>query len=146
MTVAIKRPAMTEVGPNGKARWSRNLSAAPISECFRPSSVYPHGVHDRGLLNAAIKLVPADPALTEVQLWHWKTAATSRIRTWSGCSTGVIARSKDARCLYVVMEYAEETLSQILHSCPRARRVRECWSPARPRSRSCTVRAGCRVS
>ena len=32
-----------------------------------------------GFLNAAIKLTPADPARTDIQLWQWKTAATSML-------------------------------------------------------------------
>ena len=64
--------------------------------------------------SAAIKIVPADPALTEAQLSHWRTAAT--------LSHPHLIRLLDAgRCqlgghqfLFVVMEYAEETLSQIL--------------------------------
>jgi len=66
------------------------------------------------LANAAIKLVPADPATAEAQLSHWRTAAA--------LSHPHLIRLLDAgRCqlgghqfLYVVMEYAEETLSQIL--------------------------------
>ena len=66
--------------------------------------------------NAAIKIVGADPALTEAQLSHWRTGAT--------LSHPHLIRLLDAgRCqlgghqfLFVVMEYAEETLSQILPS------------------------------
>jgi len=64
--------------------------------------------------NAAIKIVPAEPTLTKAQLSHWRTAAT--------LSHPHLIRLLDAgRCqlgghefLFVVMEYAEETLSQIL--------------------------------
>src|SRR6202521_1931354 len=64
--------------------------------------------------NAAIKIVGADPALTEAHLSHWRTAAT--------LSHPHLIRLLDAgRCqlgghqfLFVVMEYAEETLAQIL--------------------------------
>lgn len=64
--------------------------------------------------NAAIKIVPADPALTEAQLSLWRTAAAF--------SHPHLIRLLDAgRCrlgghpfLFVVMEYAEQTLSQIL--------------------------------
>ena len=67
-----------------------------------------------GFLNAAIKLVPADPALTAVQLWHWKTAATFShphlIRLLDSGQCDIDGRP----FLFVVMEYAEETLSQTL--------------------------------
>ena len=63
---------------------------------------------------AAIKIVPAERVLTEVQLSHWRTAA--------GLSHPHLIRLLDAgHCqlgghpfLFVVMEYAEQTLSQVL--------------------------------
>jgi TonB family protein len=64
--------------------------------------------------NAAIKIVPADPALTEAQLSHWRTAATLshphliRLLAAGSCRLG------GHPFLFVVMEYAEEALSQIL--------------------------------
>jgi TonB family protein len=64
--------------------------------------------------NAAIKLVPADPALAEAQLSHWRMAATLshphliRLFDAGHCQLG------GHPFLFVVMEYAEETLSQIL--------------------------------
>src|SRR5262249_20267254 len=64
--------------------------------------------------NAAIKLVPADQASADLQLWHWKTAATFshphliRLLEWGQCEI------EGQRLLFVVMEYAEENLSQIL--------------------------------
>ena len=68
----------------------------------------------QNLPNAAIKIVPAAPAPTEAQLSRWRMAAT--------LSHPHLIRLFDAgRCqragrqyLYVVMEYAEERLSQIL--------------------------------
>jgi TonB family protein len=68
----------------------------------------------RQLSNAAIKLVPADPDTAEAQLSHWRTAAALshphliRILDAGRCQLG------GHQFLYVVMEYAEETLSQIL--------------------------------
>lgn len=64
--------------------------------------------------NAAIKLVPADPALDEAQLSHW--------RFISGLSHPHLLRLFDAgRCqigghnfLFVVTEYAEQTLAEVL--------------------------------
>lgn len=64
--------------------------------------------------DAAIKIVPANPAFAEVQLSRWRTAAT--------LSHPHLIRLFDAgRCqlgghpfLFVVMEYAAESLSQVL--------------------------------
>jgi TonB family protein len=63
---------------------------------------------------AAIKIIPAERALTEAQLSHWMTAA--------GLSHPHLIRLLDAgQCqlggqqfLFVVMEYAEQNLSQVL--------------------------------
>jgi serine/threonine protein kinase len=63
---------------------------------------------------AAIKILPANPALTEAQLGHWKTVAT--------LSHPHLIRLLDAgRCqlgghnfLFVVMDHAEQNLAQIL--------------------------------
>lgn len=93
---------------NGIYPLRRFLNASEHSCVFLTDST------TEGFYNAAIKLVPADPELTAVQLWHWKTAATF--------SHPHLVRLLDAgQCeiegrpfLFVVMEYAEETLSQIL--------------------------------
>ena len=93
---------------NGIYPLRRFLGASAHSSVFLTEST------TEGFLNAAIKLVPADPELTAVQLWHWKTAATF--------SHPHLLRLLDAgQCeiegrplLFVVMEYAEESLSQIL--------------------------------
>jgi eukaryotic-like serine/threonine-protein kinase len=68
-----------------------------------------------GFLNAAIKLVPVvDPAQNQAQLWQWKTAATfshphlMRLLDCGQCDID------GEPLLFVVMEYAEESLSQIL--------------------------------
>ncbi|MBS0416862.1 MAG: TonB family protein [Proteobacteria bacterium] len=78
------------------------------------SSVFLTESSVEGFLNAAIKIVPADAAHSQLQLWQWKTAATF--------SHPNLMRLLDSgRCeidgeplLFVVMEYAEESLSQIL--------------------------------
>jgi TonB family protein len=68
----------------------------------------------RNLPNAALKLVPAIPTLTEAQLSHWTTAAALshphliRLFEAGRCQLGGL------QFLFVVMEYAEQTLSQIL--------------------------------
>jgi TonB family protein len=67
-----------------------------------------------GFLNAAIKLVPMDPERRQQQLWQWKTAATflhphlMRLLDSGQCELD------GQPFLFVVMEYAEESLSQIL--------------------------------
>jgi hypothetical protein len=68
--------------------------------------------------NAAIKLVPADPAQTETQLAYWRSAAALshphliRILDVGRCRLG------GHPFLFLVMEYAEETLAQILPQRP----------------------------
>src|SRR5882757_1323 len=112
---ATHRAAMTQVGTqwegqvvNGVYPLRRFLSASEHSPVFLTEST------TEGFLNAAIKLVPADPALTKLQLWHWKTAATFShphlIRLLDAGQCEIEGRP----LLFVVMEYAEESLSQIL--------------------------------
>ncbi len=68
----------------------------------------------QNVAQAAIKILPANPALTEAQLEHWRTVAT--------LSHPHLVRLLDAgRCqlgghhfLFVVMEHAEQNLAQIL--------------------------------
>jgi TonB family protein len=80
--------------------------------------------------NAAIKLVPADPVQTEAQLSHWRTAATLS-------HPHLIRLLEEGRCqlggyqfLFVVMEYAEETLAQILpHRALTSDEVRQMLLP-----------------
>ncbi len=75
-------------------------------------TVAPVGVGDPE--KAAIKLIPADPANAENQLLRWKATGELthpnliRIFATGRCELG------GAEFLYVVMEYAEENLSQIL--------------------------------
>lgn len=67
---------------------------------------------------AAIKLIPADPEKAELQLSRWGLAATLshphliRLFQMGRCQLA------NMRLLYVVMEYAEEDLSQILPHRP----------------------------
>ena len=93
---------------NGIYPLRRFLNASEHSSVFLTEST------TEGFLNAAIKLIPADPALTKLQLWHWKTAATFShphlIRLLDSGQCEIAGHP----LLFVVMEYAEETLSQIL--------------------------------
>lgn len=84
----------------------------------------------RNLPNAAIKIIPADPAFAEAQLSRWRSAAT--------LSHPHLLRLLDSgRCklgghpfLFVVTEYAEQNLAQILpHRALTADEVRELLSP-----------------
>jgi TonB family protein len=71
-----------------------------------------HTAHD--LPDAAIKLIPVDPAMEEAQLSRWRIAAALshphliRIFDSGRCRLG------GHPFLFVVMEYAEQTLAQIL--------------------------------
>jgi serine/threonine protein kinase len=68
----------------------------------------------KNLPDAALKLVRVTPTLAHVQLSHWTTAATLshphliRLLESGRCQLG------NLQFLFVVMEYAEQTLSQIL--------------------------------
>ena len=81
-------------------------------------------------VKAAIKLVPVDPALADLQLSNWKRIAA--------LSHPHLIRTLDSgRCklgghpfLFVVMEYAEQTLAQILpHRALTPDEVREMLNP-----------------
>jgi TonB family protein len=67
-----------------------------------------------GPSEVAIKLVPADRALAELQLPRWKRAGNLahprllRMLEWGGCQLDGLPY------LYVVMEYADQTLAQLL--------------------------------
>src|ERR1700684_333808 len=93
---------------NGAFPLRRLLSGSGESGVFLTESTAQNGAA------AAIKIVPADAVFAETQLAHWQAAAA--------LSHPHLIRPLDAgRCpledqpfLFVVMEYAEETLSQIL--------------------------------
>lgn len=79
----------------------------------------------------AIKLIPADPRKAELQLFRWRLAAKLshpnliRIFGMGRCSLD------GAEVLYVVMEYAEEDLSQVLPHRPLTpAEAREMLQPA----------------
>ncbi len=109
---------------NGVYPLRRCLSASGHSAVFLSE----HRALD--LPNAALKLVPAIPTLAEAQLSHWTTAATLshphliRLLDSGRCRVG------DLEFLFVVMEYAEQTLSQILpHRALTPEEVREMLPP-----------------
>jgi hypothetical protein len=84
----------------------------------------------QSLANAAIKIVAVDPARAEAQVARWKSAATLshphlvRLLKMGGCQLA------DQPFLFLVMEYAEQTLSGILpHRALTADEVREMLLP-----------------
>jgi serine/threonine protein kinase len=93
---------------NGVFPLRRLLSASDHSAVFLTE------YKAQNLLNAALKLVPAIPARAEAQLSQWTKAATLshphliRLLEAGRCQLGELP------FLFVVMEYAEQTLSQIL--------------------------------
>jgi TonB family protein len=97
---------------NGAFPLHRYLGGSDHSGVFLTEYAAPEPV------NAAIKLVPADPTLTEATLWRWRMAAT--------LSHPYLVRVLDSgRCrlggedfLFVVMEYADQNLSEILPRRP----------------------------
>ena len=68
----------------------------------------------QALPNAALKLVPLIPTLADTQLQHWRAAANlshpnlCRLLDSGRCQLG------DSQFLYVVMEFAEQRLDQLL--------------------------------
>jgi TonB family protein len=80
-----------------------NHSVAFLTECKA-----------RNIAQATIKILPANPALTEAQLEHWRTVAAlshphlSRLLDAGRCQLG------GHHFLFVVMEHAEQNLAQIL--------------------------------
>lgn len=63
---------------------------------------------------AAIKLVPADPAIADAQISRWEAAAQLSHPNLLKLLDGGRCRIDGNDLLYLVMEYAEEDLSQIL--------------------------------
>lgn len=109
---------------NGIYPLRRFLSASGHSAVFLSD----HRALD--LPNTALKLVPAVPTLAQAQLSHWTTAAALshphliRMLDSGRCRLGGL------EFLFVVMEYAEQTLSQILpHRALTPGEVREMLPP-----------------
>jgi TonB family protein len=93
---------------NGAFPLRRFLGSSNHSSVFLTESTV------EGFLNAAIKIVPADPAHSSVQLWQWKTAATFSHPHLIRLLDSGQCELDGGSFLFVVMEYAEESLSQIL--------------------------------
>ncbi len=95
------------------------------------SAVFATESEETASRTAAIKLVPEDPATAELQLTRWREAAhlshphLLRLFDSGRCQLG------DALLLYVVMERAEDDLSQVLPDRPlTAEEVRDLLRPA----------------
>jgi TonB family protein len=93
---------------NGTYPLRRFLNASDHSAVYLTESA------TDGFFNAAIKLVPADASTADLQLWHWKTAATFSHPHLIRLLESGQCEIEGQRLLFVVMEYAEENLSQIL--------------------------------
>src|SRR5271169_6307903 len=68
----------------------------------------------QNIANAAIKIIPTDPPHTLAQLSQWRTAAALSHPHLIRLLDAGRCQLEDRQFLYVVMEYAEETLAQIL--------------------------------
>jgi len=97
---------------NGKFRLRQYLGGSDHSAVFLTE------VDEPEPQRAAIKLIPAHPENAELQLSRWELAAKlSHPHLMRLFQTGSCQLAKTS-LLYVVMEYAEETLSQILRHRP----------------------------
>ncbi len=109
---------------NGVYPLRRFLNASDHSAVFLTETT------TAGCLNAAIKIVPADPASSELQLWHWKTAITFSHPHLMRLLDSGQCEIQGRQFLFVVMEYAEENLAQILpYRALTAGEVRELLVP-----------------
>ena len=127
MDVEAKRPPMSEVWTrlegqvvNGAFPLRRYLGSSDHSGVFLTEYAA------QNLAHAALKLVPAIPTLAESQLAHWGAAA-------SVAHPQLIRLFETGRCqlgglhyLYVIMDYAEQNLGQLLlHRALSETEVRE---------------------
>lgn len=110
---------------NGVYPLRRFLNASSHSAVFLTESA------TEGFLNAAIKIIPTDAAANEVQLWHWKTATTFHHPHLIALLDSGTFEIQGRYFLFVVMEYAEENLAQILpYRALSPDEVRELFVPA----------------
>jgi TonB family protein len=130
MDVEAKRPPMSEVWTQLEGRVVNGTF--PLHRCLGSSDhsgVFLTEYAPRNLPRAALKLVPAIPTLAESQLSHWHAAAVLHpqlIRLFEAgrCQLGGL------HYLYVVMEYAEQNLGQLLqHRALSEVEVREMLPP-----------------
>jgi TonB family protein len=110
---------------NGTYPLGRHLGSSDHSGVFLTRSAQVSGAE------VAIKLVPADRATAELLLPRWKRAGSLshphllRLFEWGGCQL------EGLPYLYVVMEYADQTLQQLLaHRALTEEEAREMLPPA----------------
>jgi len=127
MDVETRRPPVSE----SWTRWEGQSvnGAFPLRRCLGSSDhsgVFLTGYAEQNLPNVALKLVPAIPTLAESQLSHWGAAASLahpnliRLLETGRCQLG------GSHYLYVVMDYAEQNLGQLLqHRALSEAEVRE---------------------
>jgi serine/threonine protein kinase len=114
MDVEAKRPPIGQVWAQLEGQVVNG--SFPLHRCLGSSDhsgVFLTEYAAQNLPRAALKLVPAIPTLAESQLSHWNAAAVSHphlIRLFEAgrCQLGGL------HYLYVVMEYAEQNLGQLL--------------------------------
>ena len=127
MEVETQKPPMSETW----TRWEGQSvnGAFPLRRCLGSSDhsgVFLTEYAEQNLPNVALKLVPAIPTLADSQLSHWGAAASLQ-------HPNLIRLFETGRCqlggshyLYVVMDYAEQNLSQLLlHRALSEAEVRE---------------------
>jgi hypothetical protein len=127
MDVEAKRPPMSEVWTrlegavvNGEFPLRRYLGSSDHSGVFLTEYAA------QNLSHAALKLVPAIPTLAESQLAHWSAAASvAHPHLIRLCETGR-CQLAGLHYLYVIMDYAEQNLGQLLlHRALSENEVRE---------------------
>lgn len=110
---------------NGAYPLRRFLNASSHSAVFLTEST------TEGFLNAAIKIIPTETSANEGQIWRWKTATTFHHPHLVGLLDSGNFELQGRNFLYVVMEYAEENLAQILpYRALSPDEVRELFVPA----------------
>ena len=115
MEVETRKPPQSEIW----TRWEGQMvnGAFPLHRCLGSSDhsgVFLTRYAEHSLPNVALKLVPAIPTLAESQLSHWNAAGELE-------HPHLVRLFKSGRCqlggshyLYVVMDYAEQNLAQLL--------------------------------
>ena len=131
VNVEARRETMTEVWPNWQSEVINGVY--PLRRFLSgsdQSAVFLTECKAQGVPTAAIKIILAERVLTEAQLSHWMTAAALshphliRLLDAGHCQLG------GRQFLFVVMEYAEQTLAQVLsHRALTPDEVREMLLP-----------------
>ena len=95
------------------------------------SAVFTTEARTRGVAAAAIKIVRAAPVLTDLQLRHWRTATARTHPHLLRLFDSGLCQLAGQQYLFVVMEYADQTLAQVLRTrALTAEEAREMLPPA----------------